>query len=870
LLKCEKCPLQGKTKVVRKDYGKDVKVLIVGEAPGVEEEIQGEPFIGRAGQLLREVLQEIGIDINSVSITNTCLCRPSDANGKNRPPTPEEIECCKSRLLDEVRTSPARIVLLLGNVALRAVLGKNGIKKHAGYDIYDQDLKKWIIVTYHPAAVLRNYNLLSAFKSHISKVKKYLNAEKDTTEYAVVHNLEDFLYYYGILNQSTVIAYDIETNQQLSPFSEEAVITTIAFSWDKGKVVCIPLNYQEAKYTPEEIAKLKRKKQQELRKQGLPAEERKKIADEYEYQLLNEKKGEPYLSQELVNRHIIPRLHNLFSKKDVIFVAHNAMFDALWLNVKYGIPCRMDFDTKIAGFMINENDRNNLKYLASLYTDMVEYEAPMEVFGKYQFLLATPEVFFRYNCSDADATYRLYLVLKQKLKDEGVERAYQMVLKFAESLLQIQRIGFKIDQRGLDRYMARIGEKLLEKLEEIKNRPEVKSWESRNQKEFLPHSSQHVSDILFNCLGLTPHKTTEAGNYSVDKEVLSKLAEQHPLPKLIDEYKKLHKFYTSFLCNLKKASAYDGRIHTSFNPVGTKTGRISSSEPNLQNIPAHETKDIKKLFIPTYPDWYIMQFDYSQMELRVLASLANEEKMIEDFRSGKDIHRATAQRVFNTEEVTDEQRSFAKRINFGIVYGMSAKGLAELLNIPLEEAQGFINAYFETYPKIKQYINEYCYMVRTYGYVTTPFGRKRRLPEVMSGNRGEIASAERKAINAPIQATASDITQIAIYNIQKILKAQGLQARVVLTVHDSIVLEVPEEEVREVYYLVKDIMENLPLDFMKVPLVADAGIGKNYGELVDVEGDIHQALEAVLSSPSTSPPRTGKSESEETERRNLQ
>jgi DNA polymerase-1 len=249
----------------------------------------------------------------------------------------------------------------------------------------------------------------------------------------------------------------------------------------------------------------------------------------------------------------------------------------------------------------------------------------------------------------------------------------------------------------------------------------------------------------------------------------------------------------------------------------------------MQNIPEHRAKEIKQLIIPTYPDGYIVNFDYSQIELRVLASIADDETMIDAFRRGEDIHTRTAQLVFGKQEVSKEERSFAKKINFGIVYGMGAMGLSEQLGISPDQAQEFINRYLQTYPGVKRYIQRQKKSIHSYGYVESPLGRRRRIPKVFSGDNASVGEAEREAINAPIQSAASDITQLSLCRIYQELGRRNLKARPILTVHDSIVLEVAGEDLEKVIPLVKEIMEHPPVDFLKVPLQVDVEYGKDYG-----------------------------------------
>ena len=822
---CQWCPLRSSVLVPPSIPQGSIDILIIGEAPGATEAQQGVPFVGRSGQILREALQEVGLSSLSIGITNAVLCHPTDERGYNRTPSKIEIECCRRRLWDEISSLRPKVVLILGNVALRSVLRKNGINRFRGSDIWLEEAGCYAVATLHPASIIYNPDQKSLWIKEISRVRRLLTEKKQEVEYSTIKDMEQFRTLYSLLEQSPVIAFDIETNNILSPFSTDGLVTAISFSVSPTRAYSVPLYYQPPAHLPEEIEALCAEHRESLKKSGVRP--LKSLIESYRLKLLHERKPERFFSDEELQE-IVKHLRELFKRKDKVFVAQNGKFDVQWLWKKLGIPARVDFDTKIAHFVLDENLDSGLKFMAMIYTDMGEYASKF-LSNEYPYITSTPEEFFTYSCADADATFRLYQVFSKRLEEEGLQKVFQMVMKFQSAATLLEYTGVKVDQNSLHRLKESMHQELQGIVEEIRGRHEVKKWMQMHNEEFSPLSNQHVSDILFNCLGLTPLKKTKKGNVSVDRSTIERLSGEHPLASLLLEYRKVHKILSSFLEKFEEFIMPDGRIHAHFNVTGTKTGRLSSSEPNMQNIPEHRAKEIKQLIIPTYPDGYIVNFDYSQIELRVLASIADDETMIDAFRRGEDIHTRTAQLVFGKQEVSKEERSFAKKINFGIVYGMGAMGLSEQLGISPDQAQEFINRYLQTYPGVKRYIQRQKKSIHSYGYVESPLGRRRRIPKVFSGDNASVGEAEREAINAPIQSAASDITQLSLCRIYQELGRRNLKARPILTVHDSIVLEVAGEDLEKVIPLVKEIMEHPPVDFLKVPLQVDVEYGKDYG-----------------------------------------
>ena len=386
-------------------------------------------------------------------------------------------------------------------------------------------------------------------------------------------------------------------------------------------------------------------------------------------------------------------------------------------------------------------------------------------------------------------------------------------------LASMEHDGFLIDERGVTEF----GGLLSARIEEIK----IELVELAG-KPFNPNSPAHLSEILFNKLGLPTGKKTKTG-YSTDVDVLEKLIPYHPIVGKILEYRKLSKLYNTYVIGLKKCIRPDGRIHSTFNQTETRTGRISSSDPNVQNIPVRTElgAEMRKFFVAR-EGCTLVDADYSQIELRVLAAISGDRHMIEGFEKGADIHRMTASQVFHIpfEEVPPELRSRSKAINFGIVYGISAFSLAQDIHVTVKEAQQYINDYLATYSGVDAYMKSTVEKARQDGYVETIFHRPRALPDILSKKPALRGFSERVAMNMPIQGTAADIIKLAMIRVFQRLKAEGLRSRLILQVHDELIVEAPEKEADQVMEIVRCEMEHAA--DLAVKMQADVHKGKTW------------------------------------------
>jgi DNA polymerase-1 len=529
------------------------------------------------------------------------------------------------------------------------------------------------------------------------------------------------------------------------------------------------------------------------------------------------------LSREEVLRTLRPVLEDPGLKK----YGQNIKYDYILL-AKSGVRLRgIAGDNMIASYLLNPSKhRHSLEELSREYLDrqIITYEDVAGAGAKaIPFSQVGVEKACRYSCEDADLTLILANLLIPKVEADGfAELLGRVELPLIEVLAVMEMNGVKLDLPLLT-VMSEEFEKLMEKIS-----GEVYELAGG---EFNINSPQQLGKVLFEKLKLPGGKRTKTG-YSTDVEVLTELAKDFPLPAKVLEYRSLSKLKSTYVDALPQlVNPVTGRVHTSFNQTVTATGRLSSSDPNLQNIPIRspEGRRIRETFIPQEGS-LILSADYSQIELRVLAHLACDTFLISTFQKGEDIHAATASEIFHVspEQVTPEMRRLAKVINFGIIYGMSAFGLAKELGIPPSVAQAYIANYFQKYHEVRDYIDKSLEQARERGYVTTLMNRRRYLPDIKSPNRSVRQFAERIAINAPIQGTAADLIKVAMINIHRRLVKEGYRTKLILQIHDELVFEVPQGELEGIEALVREEMEGVVK--LYIPLKVDIGAGKNWAE----------------------------------------
>ena len=488
------------------------------------------------------------------------------------------------------------------------------------------------------------------------------------------------------------------------------------------------------------------------------------------------------------------------------------------------------FDTMIAHYLLEPDKRHNMDALAETYLHYkpVPIEELIGKKGKNQRSMRTVALdeIKEYAAEDADITLQLREVFEPKLKETGTEKLfYETEMPLVPVLAAMEAEGVKLDTQTL----AKFGEELAAEIMGM----EKEIYEMAGT-EFNIASPKQLGEVLFERLQLSSKpKKTKTGQYSTGEEVLTKLAYRHPIVEKILEYRSLTKLKSTYVDALPKlVKERDGRIHTSYNQAVAATGRLSSNNPNLQNIPIRTARgrEIRKAFIPRNKEYVLLAADYSQIELRIIAHLSRDEAMMEAFREGLDVHTATASRVYGVpvDQVSKDMRRHAKTVNFGIIYGISAFGLSERLKIPRREAAEIIQNYFGKYPGIHQYMEKTIEFAREHGYVETILGRRRYLSDIRSANGVVRAYAERNAINAPIQGSSADMIKIAMIRIFDEMQRRNMKSKMILQVHDELVFDTYKEEVEALKLLVDDKMKNaLTLD---VPVVVDINTGNNWLE----------------------------------------
>ncbi len=592
-------------------------------------------------------------------------------------------------------------------------------------------------------------------------------------DYQVVESEEDILILKEKLDLLDEFCFDTETT---SLDSLDTELVAIAFSWEKGKGYMV--------WFPEERTE---------------TEKRLEI------------------------------LKPVFENESVLKIGHNLKFDMQVLE-NYGVEVKgKKFDTMIAHYLLEPDMRHKMDYLAETF---LNYKPePIENLigekGKSQRTMrgVPVEKLTEYAVEDADITYRLKQVFEVMLHDEQLDKlAENIEMPLISVLGDMERYGVALNEQSLKDYAGKLREDIIILEKDIYNMAGT---------EFNISSPKQLGDILFIRLRLDDKaKRTKTRQFSTGEEVLVRLADRHPIINKVLEYRGYKKLLTTYVEALPELiNKKTGRIHTSYNQAITATGRLSSNNPNLQNIPVRDERgrEMRKAFIPDTGKVYLSA-DYSQIELRLMAHLSGDRGMINDFLSGEDIHAITASKIFGvaSDSVTREMRTRAKTANFGIIYGISAFGLSQRLNISRPDAKELIDGYFNNYPGVKSYMDESIQKGRDNGYVTTMFGRKRYLRDINSRNSLLRSNAERNAINAPIQGTAADIIKIAMINIHKRLKEGNLDAMMILQVHDELIFEVAEKDIEPLKDIVINEMENATR--LDIPLVVDYGTGYNWLE----------------------------------------
>ncbi|MBM4165476.1 MAG: DNA polymerase I [Ignavibacteria bacterium] len=664
----------------------------------------------------------------------------------------------------------------------------------------------------------------------VAKFEKTTDITNDEHKYHLVTTEKDFLKLCEKLSKAKQFVFDMETT------SENALDADVV-----GVSFC--MKEREAYYVAVEfVPSIEKDGGEEI--QDLFSTKKKVVSSQ---KSVDSKSPTPHLTSQITIESVKKYLQPVFANEKILKIAQNAKYDAHVL-ANYGIVTKGEiFDTMIAHFVFRNNSRHGLDSLALEFLNykMISFDDLLGTGREKKKIWEIPfENICEYSCEDADMTMRLYNVLKEKLKNEKTTNS--VIPSEARNLLtvcnnvdfplvfvlsEMERAGQKLDTK----FLSELSKELERNLKNIEQ--DIYQFAGET---FNINSPKQLQDILFVKLGLKSSRKTKTG-FSTAEDVLEDLRNEHPLIEKLLEHRTMYKLKSTYVDALPNLiNKKTGRVHTSYNQVVAATGRLSSSEPNLQNIPIRTevSRSIRKAFI-TDDGWRILSADYSQIELRIMADMSGDEGLQTAFRNGEDIHRATAEKLFASSSIdTREQRRRAKEVNFGIMYGMGPFGLSQSLQIPQNEAKEIITKYFERFPKVKQFIEDTKAYCRRTGYVETLLGRRRYLPDINSKNGSIRSNAERQAINAPIQGTAADMIKLAMIKIyEKVASYESRvtsyesritnhELRMLLQVHDELVFEVAESVEHRAKSLILDCMKNaLPLS---VPVEVEIGSGKNW------------------------------------------
>jgi len=693
---CKKCPLNTDDKIVVHSYGnyKTAKVVFVGEAPGADEEKQGKPFVGRAGQLLRLTMKEVGIDENDVVFANICRCRPLN----NRTPTTSEMRCCSKYLLQELEGFKG-LVVLLGNTPMSSLLNKKGITLYRGYGFAGNEYNYF--ATYHPSYVLRNYNPKTSeqFKQDLSKVKTWLDVDKNI-QYTFIDTKEKVNDFLDALKNEPCFAFDLETTGLEPQKLDNPQVLMISFSFGSGKDKnwVLPLQHPESPFYDN--------------------------------------------SQEVMDS-----IAHIFSSSEIFSVGQNGKFDVKWLKYCFGIDVlNFKFDTKIGHYLyVGERDPQSLKSMAWKYTDYGGYgvldvrnlrKKPISDVAQYCIL-------------DSFVTYLVMFKLFELLSDAQVYLLMRVLSPASIVLSEMELDGMRLHEENLEKISKEYLENLQKLEEKMHSYDAIEKIEEKNKKLINFRSPKQLGEVL-KVLGIAPEKkTSKSGQIATDKDTLKLIKNKHPFIGDLLKHRELEKISGTYLEPYNEVNI-NGIIYAEYLTSRTATGRLACKKPNLQNIPY----GIRKVF--TAKRSHLIEIDFSQLELRTLAFFSQDDVLINAFQNGKDIHEETRFAIFGdnsnlSDEKKTKQRVEAKTINFGIVYGISAYSLSKQLKISEREAQRRIDTFLSRYPKVKDFIMEMQYRVEDGKYITTFFGRKWKFSVYNGMSEKEKKHIYNMAVNYPIQ-----------------------------------------------------------------------------------------------------------------------
>ena len=775
---CEKCAFADRP-FLPSQVGTS-KVIVIGGTPGHEDITKGFPFSSMSGSLLRRKLGDVGFNVNEVTFMYAVKCRPplDPVTKEQVKVTRKVIKLCSKLFLDKEleELKDNKITILAGQIATSVFFSK--VKKMTsvvGEFKKHEDRRCYPI--YSPSVILRSQSMAQQYTKDLNRARQYVDGSLyKHKQYTLLENEQAVTEAVNILVKQEVVAFDIETPMTLDPFDPNMAINTISFCYERNKAFCIPLDHRDV-----ESVRFREHCWKEVKR---------------------------------------------FMESDAGKIAHNATFDVKILQY-FGVRTNnLVGDTLVFAFLLNENRYSNgLKTLAQELLDGCCYEWSENL-----------EELSNYNCEDTDNCLALYQKFLPELKKHvRMKKVFDEILvPLIYIIVDMELKGVSIDKEFAKKLEIELEEQL-EALNEglLEDVPQAKGVNMG--------SPLQLRKLMFEKLRYPSRKKTEKGGLpSTDASVLEQLSyEGYVLPKYMTKIRKTSKLLSTYVRKMPLGVASDGRLHGGFNICGARTGRLSSSKPNLQNIP--RDKRVKRMFVPK-EGTILLNADASQAELRVGCSIAREQRMIAAYKEGQDIHKLTASKILkkSIDAVTKEDRQKAKAVNFGFLYGQSAEGFQKSaesdygLHLSMEECTDFRNAFFAAYPGFLGWYGRTKMDVMSRGFVEYPTGRRRRFPEARQ-TRGDLAGEIfRQAVNSPVQGSASDIVLFMIVAVDRYIKGNKVPADIIITVHDSIVLECADGSEELIVDEIERIWKHDIPDYFRwlaVPMPFDYSIGLNWGDM---------------------------------------
>lgn len=816
-MNCTLCKLHQNCKSINIDGIGNGDIIFIGDKPCAESDYKGIGFSGAQGNFIKNVVSQLNIDSSRIVFTHAVRCYTREDN----PTVSQTKTCSAAHLQRELRNLNYSILIPLGNAALNA-LRNLGLLNTFGtisslQGVVINENTHLVLPMVSPEYVVSNPHSAELYVNYANTLEDIVvNGYKEpkAVDYNYSDCIDDLKEAIHYATEVGLVSYDIETSTLHPNESEEARIISFALSWKTH--------------------------------QGFAF----------------------YLTEDNCVEAISLLHDRLLENPNVKKVIQHAKFELLW-SMFYGRTIINIADTMLMHWHIDEKKgTHGLGRLAANFTDMGFYDQELEEYknnhkeadpGKYykdpitkekkkgSYANIPPEILLPYNCADTDSALRVYKFFLTQLSSKQLWIVENIQIPSCYPLADMELRGVRVDLKYLDhlnetlpKQAKEIADKILQ-FEEVKLLDLELKVQGKDGMNF--NSPPQLSTLLFDKLKLKPVYFTEKGKPSTDKLVLDYLSNFHEVPKLIRERRILTTLHSTFVEGLIEQKKGEF-VHTSYGMVHTETGRYNSSNPNLQNIPRDAL--IKNIYLPD-EDQLMLQLDYSQIELRVMAIYSDDKNLLHAFRTGQDVHRLVASRIYkkDPEEISKEERVRAKRIVFGLNYGQGAHGLAEELGVSFEEAEDFLNKFFKEFPGVKKWISKTQDLASQQGFVENMFGRIRRLPDAMIPDKQNNyrKRAMRQIINMPIQGTAADILALQMSRLYNFMKEENLKSRMLLTVHDSIVFSVDKNEANFLLPAAKLIMESVDLDWINIPIVCDLEIGKSWGNLKSISQETLKELE---------------------------